>query len=195
MRKLLFLFAFLLVAALPAQDSTAYAAIADRLATYAKRSMAWDVDGLLDLTDPELFEVIPRESMHRRLSGLRSDENMTVTVSDFTIDDIGEMVPYGKEAFVPITCHHRMSVTLNTAPYREKSFRDRLTRMLQKSHGSGKVRSGEAPHTLIVEVNKSMFAVRRGTTANWYFIEYRPDNAALLDLLLPPVVRALVGLE
>jgi succinate dehydrogenase flavin-adding protein (antitoxin of CptAB toxin-antitoxin module) len=194
LRKLLFYLLLLATSSLPAQDA-AYTAIADRLATYAQRAMAWDVEGLLDLTDPELFEVISRDDMARQWRGLRSDENLLIEVRNFVIDEIGEIVTYHGEAFSPVSCHHQIVFTPRTAAYRTPEFRSRLRGMLEKNYGPGSVRLSTVDHQLIVLVKKSMFAVRRGSRAQWYFIEYRPENAVLLDLLLPPVVRALVGLE
>lgn len=194
MRKLFFFLLILAATSLTAQDA-AYSAIADRLATYARCAMARNVEGMLDLTDPELFEVVPRPAMARQLHAFQSDENMAIEVRNFAIDEIGEIVTYHGEAFAPVSCHHQIVFKPLTAAYRTPEARSRLKKMLEKNFGAGSVRQTGADQPLTVLVKKSMFAVRRASQGEWYFIEYRPDNAALLDLLLPPVVRSLVGLE
>lgn len=193
-----FFFCFLLLFAAPnlsAQTADDYTPIAERLAAYARQTMDWEIDSLLDLTDPELFEVIPRQAMRAQLAGLSSDEDMEVTFKDFTIDDIGEIVNYREDGFAPIKCHHRIEFRMRSDKCRAKDFQDRMARMLQKSYGKDRVRHNPEQGLITVNVVKSMFAIRRGKAAKWCFVEYRPENAALMDLLLPPVVREQVGLD
>lgn len=186
---------FALAAVLPAQADEDYTPIAERLADYARLTMDWEIDSLLDLTDPELFEVIPRAAMRAQLAGLNSDEDMEVVFKDFTIDNIGEIVNYHEDGFAPIKCHHRIEFRMLSAKYRATDFQGRMVRMLQKSYGNDKVKHDPARGIITVAVVKSMFAIRRGKAADWCFVEYRPENAALMDLLLPPVVREQVGLR
>lgn len=195
MRFFLFFLLSVLTAGLPAQADDDYTPIAERLADYARLTMDWEIDSLLDLTDPELFEVIPREAMRAQLAGLSSDENMEVNFKDFTIDDIGEIVNYHEDGFAPIKCHHRIEFRMLSDRYQAKEFQSRMVRMLQKSYGSGQVKHDTERGIITVSVVKSMLAIRRGKAANWCFVEYRPENAALMDLLLPPVVREQVGLR
>jgi hypothetical protein len=181
--------------ALSAQEEVDYSPLVDRLAQYARLTMNWEVDSLLDLTDPQLFEIVPREAVRNQLAGLSSDENLGVKFGEFTIDEIGEIVYYHDEAYSPIKCHQKIVFTLLSDKYKTPEFRHRMLRMLQKSHGSGSVRYNEAAQIISVVAEKSLFAIRRGKAATWNFVEYRPENAALLDLLLPPAVRAIVGME
>jgi hypothetical protein len=185
----------LLGTVLSAQETVDYSPLADRLAQYARLTMNWEIDSLLDLTDPQLFEIVPREAVRSQLAGLTSDEDLRVKFGDFTIDEIGEIVTYQGESYSPIKCHQKIVFTLLSAKYKTPEFRDRMLRMLQKSHGSGSVRYDEKMQSITVVAGKWLFAIRRGKAATWHFVEYRPDNAALLDLLLPPAVRAMVGLE
>jgi hypothetical protein len=185
----------LLGTTLSAQEDVDYNPLADRLAQYARLTMNWEVDSLLDLTDPQLFEVVPREAVRNQLAGLNSDKDLRIKFGAFTIDDSGEIVTYHDEAYSPIKCHQKVTFTLLSNQYKAPEFRERMLRMLRKSHGSENVRYNAAAQTILVVAEKSLFAIRRGKAATWYFVEYRPENAALLDLLLPPAVRAVVGLE
>lgn len=191
-------FIFLLVlfsTALSAQKTFDYTPLTDRLAQYARLTMNWEVDSLLDLTDPQLFEIVPREAVRNQLTGLSSDKDLSVKFGAFTIDEIGEVVTYHDEAYSPIKCHQKIVFTLLSEKYKSLEYRQRMLRMLQKSHGSGSVRYNEEAQSITVIAEKSLFAIRRGRSADWYFVEYRPENAALLDLLLPPAVRSIVGME
>jgi hypothetical protein len=172
-----------------------YSPLADRLAQYARLTMSWEVDSLLDLTDPQLFEIVPREAVRNQLARLTSDEDLNVKFGEFTIDEIGEIVTYQSDSYSPIKCHQKIVFTLLSEKYKAPEFRQRMLRMLQKSHGSRNVRYNEKEQTISVVAVKSLFAIRRGKNATWHFVEYRPENAGLLDLLLPPAVRAIVGLE
>lgn len=181
--------------ALPAQAAADYTPIAERLADYARLTMDWEIDSLLDLTDPELFEVIPRDAMRAQLEGLSSDENMEVVFKDFTIDQIGEIVNYHEDGFAPIECHHRIEFRMLSAKYLDKKFQAEMVRMLQSNYGAERIKHDAERGIITVAVVKSMFAIRRGKAADWCFVEYRPENAVLMDLLLPPVVREQVGLH
>ncbi|MEL7163652.1 MAG: hypothetical protein AAFN92_23035, partial [Bacteroidota bacterium] len=117
MRRLLSLICFLWLTALTALTAQApdpYSVIADRLAEYGRLTMEWNLDALLDLTDPELFEIVPRAVMRDQLSGLSSDENMEVRFADFTVDRIGELIAYDGIDYVPIDFHHGMCFTMKS---------------------------------------------------------------------------------
>ncbi len=195
LRNCLIIFLLLAGTLVNAQSTPDYTPLAERLARYARLSMDWKIDSLLDLTDPQLFEIVPREAVWKQLTGFMSDENMSVIVKNFTIDEIGEIVGHHQDAYAPVKCHHQFEFHLESAEYREPAAQQRIVRMLRKRYGTENVRVSTPDHLIYVHVEKSMFAIRRGAAAQWYFVEYRPENAALLDLLLPPPVRSLVGLE
>lgn len=172
---------------LSAQAEIDYTPLANRLADYGRLTMSWDIDGLLDMTVPELFEFVPQEVLRKQMEGLRSDEDMEVRLHNFTVDRIGEAVTQRGRTFVPITCHHNITFTLKSAAYRDAAFADRMLRMLEKSYPQ--VDFDPNNHAIEVMVNKSMFAIRSSAKEDWFFVEYRPENAALMDLLVPPSVR------
>lgn len=183
-----FLTAFLLFSLmLSAQQADTYSLIANRLAEYGRLTMDADLDGLLELTDPELFEIVPREVLRQQLAGLRSDEKMQVVFSDFTVDNINELVSRDGIDYVPITFHHQLTFRMISPDYCKPEVLHRLARMMEKSYGKAIV--DEAAATVELTARKSMFAIRRGAKKNWYFVEYRPENSAMVDLLVPPVVR------
>lgn len=145
------------------------------------------MEGLLGFTDPELFEIVPKEVLRQQLAGLRSDENMQVVFSDFTVDNIGEIVSRDGVDYAPITFHHQLTFRMKSPEYRKAAVLHRLARMMEKSYGKAVV--DEAAARVMLTARKSMFAIRRGAKKNWYFVEYRPENSAMVDLLVPPVVR------
>lgn len=181
---LLCIFASVSLAAQPKID---YTPLANRLAEYGQLTMAWDIDGLLKMTVPALFEYIPEDLLREQMEGLLSDENMEVTVSAFTVDEIGEAVLQFGAAYVRIKCHHHITFQLRSPAYRAPDFVDRMIRMLEKSYPE--VTYDPANHAIKVYVLKPMFAIRASEEAAWNFVEYRPENAALMDLLVPPTVR------
>lgn len=187
LRILFFCLCALSTLALPAQITVDYAPIADRLADYGKLTMAWDIDGLLDLTDPALLDVVPRSALREQMTGLQSDDDMAVTFHDFLVDRIGEAVSLRGETFVPLECHHGITFELKSVAYRDPDFAARMVRMLEKSYPD--VHFDKANHRIDVRVTKAMFAIRRSPAADWYFVEYRPENVALMDLLVPAAVR------
>lgn len=184
-----FVFFLVLVAGnnLPAQTEIDYTPLANRLAGYGRLTMAWDIDGLLDMTVPELFEFVPQEVLRQQMEGLRSDENMVVKFHNFTVDRIGEAITQEGQSFVPLECHHNITFKLVSAAYQEDAFAARMVRMLEKSYPQ--VTFDPKNHAIQVMVAKSMFAIRSSEAGDWYFVEYRPENAALMDLLVPPSVR------
>lgn len=177
----------LITSGLWAQAEMDYTPLAERLAEYGRETMSWNTKALLDLTDPQLFEIVDRDMMASQLAGLRSDHNMEVSFSDFTVDDIGRIVKDFDDAYAPVKIHHRITFRMLSPEYKSRDFILRMQRMLEKSYGSVKVDAGTS--TIEVIVKKSMFAIQRGTMAPWCFVEYRPENEALMDLLVPPVVR------
>lgn len=187
LRILVFLFCVLPAFPLFAQPPTEYATLAERLAEYGRLTTDWDVEGLLDLTCPELFEIVPRHVLREQLCGLRSDENMTVTLHGFTVDEIGPFATERGSTYVPVSCHHGMTFDLLSTAYRAPEFARRLKRMLEKTYAE--VHYDAAAHRMEVVAPKTLFAIHHAAAGQWFFVEYRPDNIALLDLLVPPVVR------
>lgn len=161
--------------------------MANRLAEYGRQTMAWNVEGLLDLTDPQLFEIVPREVLVHQFNNLQSDENITIKVTDFTVDRIGEIVSSRGVDYAPVDFHHGITFRLVSATYCEPDNFQRVVRMLEKNYG--KVSVDRATNVLKVTTHKSMFAIRRKEKGPWYFVEYRPQNASMIDLLVPAVVR------
>lgn len=172
-----------------AQDSLDYTPLAERLADYARLAMARDVDGLLDLTDPALFEVIPRRFLRDHLTVAAADDRLSVRVTDYTIDSIGKLIDHEGATYAPVRCHHRLTYRLLQS---DAELRRRLARMLEKRYGPASRRPSDHPAELAAEVATALLAVRRGT-GDWYFVEYRPENGALLDLVLPEAVRERMG--
>lgn len=170
-----------------AQPAVDYAPLTDRLAEYGQLTMKGNVDGLLDLTCPELFEIVPRSLLRDQMSGLQSDENMAVIVHDFTVDHIGESITDQGTTYIPVACHHGITFVLRSEAYRSADFSDRLVRMLEKTYAD--VRFNTADFQIEVAAPKAMFAIRHAADGKWFFVEYRLENAALMDLLVPPVVR------
>lgn len=157
--------------------------------------MQQQVDSLLELTDPELFEVIPKAAVRSQLSGLAANENFRVVIDGFTFDRIGEVVSYRQQSFAPVSCHQHIVFYLLSPEFRSPQAKARMVRTLEKKHGAANVYAAAGAHTISVTAEKSLFAIRRSPQAPWKFIEYRAENAAILDLLLPPAVRSMVGLE
>lgn len=186
-RLLILLIVFLAGGNISAQTDIDYTPLANRLADYGQLTMAWDIDGLLSMTVPELFEFVPQEVLRQQMEGLLSDENMKVTFHNFTIDQIGEAISEHERAYVPVECHHNITFKLLSPAYREDEFTSRMIRMLEKSYP--RVNFDPKNHAIEVVVDKSMFAIRASAKEEWYFVEYRPENAALMDLLVPPSVR------
>lgn len=172
---------------LMAQSSVDYSPLAERLADYGRLTMAWDIEGLLDMTAPGLFEIVPRATIREQMTGLQSDDNMEVTFHGFTIDRIGQAVSLDGAAYVPVSCHHDITFVLKSERYRTPDFALRIVRMLERSYHD--VVFDDASHRIEVHVPKSMYAIRPGPASDWYFVEYRHENAALMDLVVPPAVR------
>lgn len=189
MRLRIFLFLLCLVngLSLAAQTELDYTPLANRLADYGKLTMNWDIEGLLDMTAPALFDIVPRATIREQMYGLQSDEDMEVTFHDFIIDRIGKAVERQGEAFSPVECHHGITFKLRSERYRSPEFAGRMVRMLEKSYPE--VRFDAANHVIEVMVPKSLYAIRASPSDDWYFVEYRPENAALMDLVVPPTVR------
>ena len=190
LRILVFLLCLLAGPGAYAQDTVDYAPLADRLATYGQLTMQWDIDGLLDLTVPDLFEIVPRATLREQMSGLQSDEHMRVTFHDFTIDRIGEAVTDFGASYAPVDFHHAITFELLSPEYRAADFAGRMVRMLEKTYPN--VRYDAAKHRIDVNAAKSLYAIQAAPDAEWYFVEYRPENAALMDLLVPERVRELL---
>lgn len=172
---------------LSAQTEIDYTPLANRLAEYGQLTMAWDIDGLLDMTVPELFEYIPQNVLREQMEGLRSDDNIEISFSNFTVDEIGAAVIQFGTAYVPVKCHHNITFQLKSPEYQAADFRGRMIRMLEKTYPQ--VTFDPKTHAINVSVSKAMFAIRASEKEDWNFVEYRPENAALMDLLVPPAVR------
>ena len=178
----------MVAAALPAQPATDYADLADRLGRYARTAMDQDAPGLLDLTDPALFEIIPRELLQQQYAALSSTDRIRFEVKNYVVEEIGAVVHHGDTDYAPVRCRHQLICQPVAADFDNPNTRHRLLRLLQKNFGSDNVRTDEQRGLLLAEVEKTLFAIRRGDN-DWYFFEYRNDTAGLLDLVLPPAVR------
>lgn len=194
--RIIIAFSFLLITnGLFGQREDGYQEVARRLADYGRLTMEWKVDSMLAFIDPELFEIVPRSVMRNQLVGRNEDGNVDVSFRSFTVDEIGAMVSDGDVVYVPINIHHEMILRLLSPAYQEEEVCGRMQRMLEKRHGASNVTYDTLRKTFFVQRHKRMFGIRRSPNALWYFVEYQPENVALLDLLVPPPVREKLNIE
>lgn len=175
-----------------AYAQTTPAPLDERLADYLRLARTGQVDSLLDMTDPELFAVVPREQLRAGLAGTTADGDLSVRIAEFAVDDVAAPVGYRRDTFVTVAAHVWLVFELRAPAYRTPGVRDRVRRMLEKTYGPARVRqTGE--FELRALVDKSLLAIRRGAGRPWFFVEYGTADAAVLDLLVPPAVRERVG--
>ena len=180
---------------LQAQQEDCYQEVASRLADYGRLTMEWKVDSIMEFIDPQLFEIVPRSVMRDQLMGLNADGNIDVRFRSFTVDQIGKLVPDEEVVYIPINIHHEMVMRLLSPAYQGEEMRGRMQRMLEKRHGANNVKYDAVRKTFFVQQHKRIFGIRRTLSAPFYFLEYQPENVALLDLLMPPPIREKLNIE
>lgn len=159
----------------------------ERLDAYARATENNCPDELLACLDPELFDYVPRQLLAAQLEAQRTTKDVEVTVTDFTVDQIGKKITEAGTAYVPVRCHHDLNFRLRTAAARNAEAFAGLTEVFTERYGAAAVSTDAEDFVITVRVRKQLYAIDRGE--GYHFIEHTPGAAGVLDLLVPLSVR------
>lgn len=156
---------------------------------YMEVNQKLDVDGIMEMVYPKIFEIVPKEAFKMQYKQLFDSEEMTIGFGDFAIKEVlDKTVEYQGEVFGVVRYNFGM-----TMKFADNSADEFILAAFEEEYGEDNVSYDKQTSTFGLNVDSEMFVIKN--TGKWYFIENKPELEAILGQLIPETVRAAFGDE
>ncbi|MDV6169807.1 hypothetical protein R1T16_15325 [Flavobacterium sp. DG1-102-2] len=189
--KKIILLAFLVTAPLfaTAQDKASLAKDAQRMLDY---TFAENYKGLMDLTYPKIFDLIPKEQMLEMLPKMLKGEGYTIKLDkvpeNFTFGDI-KKIEGGSYAVVSYDTQMRMIFTERPA---DKEI-ETMTTMFKENMKASVATFDKTDNSFLIKKRSQMIAAADAATGQkWTFLNN--ENPQLIEKLFSENIRKGLGL-
>jgi hypothetical protein len=156
---------------------------------YMEVNQKLDVDGIMEMVYPKIFEIVPKEAFKMQYKQLFDSEEMTIGFGDFAIKEVlDKTVEHQGEVFGVVRYNFGM-----TMKFADNSADEFILAAFEEEYGEDNVSYDKQTSTFGLNVDSEMFVIKN--TGKWYFIENKPELEAILGQLIPETVRAAFGDE
>ena len=196
-QKLLLALALGLAASFPLSAQTdGYPELNRRLAAYGQASEALDIPTILDYVDPRLFDIVPREMMEMQFAQMLDSSEIRTTLHGFAYGSPTDSVATDSARFLLVPFRGKIRMELRDAELRDSSAMAVMTEMFRAQYGTDMVTVDTAHYRYTVRLDKQLVAIKRRRvggaagavppqTGPWYFIEFRPNLAEMMQPIIP----------
>ena len=150
--------------------------VREALDTYFKTTVDKDVDGMLDMIYPKLYEKATREQIKAAFDALNNSPLYDVKFQDLKVGGLGEVLSEGDERFCKVNYSFVMGFTMQTE---DPGTIDQFGNALKTQLGAEKVSWDEDANTYWVANITNMVAIAGPTYEGWKFIELKPEMQSL----------------
>lgn len=148
------------------------------LVMQATRNM--DIEKILDLSYPKLFELAPREAVAEAMKAAFETEEFSTTLDSVNVTKVFPAFTVENGQFAKIT--HSMLMRMRFKEEIDSASLEEMMPLMEDGFGKGNVRFDKANNTFVVKDNSELVAVKDEHSAEWTFVNYEPESelAALL---------------
>ncbi|MEZ4959825.1 MAG: hypothetical protein R2830_08405 [Saprospiraceae bacterium] len=188
MKKAFFLLLPFLFLFLKTNAQTDRDAIRKRVGEYFEATEKKDWKGVMDMIYPKLFSYIGKEDMAQVFKDMES-EGMNIEMKNFEAKSISDIVVFGGEKFALLNYDVGMTIFLTSQEFRDSSVQAILKTSFETSYGADNIIHNKANYSFDINAFRSMFAVAREGSDEWFFVENDPTQDELTAMLIPEEVR------
>jgi len=164
-----------------------------RVDNYFEATEKKDWDAVVDMLYPKLFEVVTKEEMTGVFQGIES-EGMKIGMKNFAVNTISDVITHEGEKFASVSYDMEMNIQFTSVEYRETSVQEMIKSSFEGLYGAENVNYHPEDFSFDIKAARTMFAVAKEDTMDWFFIENDPSQKELTAMLIPAeVVERLVG--
>lgn len=171
--------------------------LAKRLWFFLEAMTQEDYDGILLLTYPAIFDVVPKAVMREKIMASFDDDETSIAIDSFEIDDIGPLLAYDAGHYVQVFYTALMSLRLQEDAEADEERRQErkafLLRMFKAFYGDGNIWYEENTGRYCIYHKKSVIGILDDRSPQWTFLSYQPGSeldrfipSEVLDQMQPP---------
>lgn len=164
-------------------------ALTERLKMVLKVTQEMDTEKILDLSYPKLFDIVPRETMAEAITGMYSNEAMTITLDSLQTKTIFPIFKSGEGQYAKISysmiMRMKFTETIDSAEVAE------MLPEMEADFGKGNIRFDAASNTVIVKNHSELVAIKDQFAKEWCFVNYEAESELTPLLFSNEVVQKL----
>jgi hypothetical protein len=164
--------------------------LSKRLYFFLEAMMEEDYDGILLLTYPAIFDVVPKSVMREKLMATFEGDETTIAIDSFEIDDIGSVLQFDAGQYVQVFYTALMSLHLHEDEEgdeeRKQERKTFLLRMFKAFYGEENIWFEVTTGRYCFYQQKSVIGILNDRSPQWTFLSYQPGSE--LDRFIPSIV-------
>lgn len=152
-----------------------------------------DYDGVLLLTYPGIFEVVPKKLLREKIISSFDDEETSMSIDSFEINKIGQLINHDAGRFVQVDYTTLMSMRMKERERDEEKEQERIAfmlRMLKAFYGQGNCWFDETTHCFCFYQQRAMVGIEDAKSPQWTFMTYQAGGE--MDRFIPADVLLLM---
>lgn len=143
-----------------------------------------DYANMLSMTNPRLFEVVPRETMVNMFKSLY-ESGLEMKVKDISPVSLSQIVKDGDDAYCQIKYEGQLTMTLSqTLMANIEMFKTEL----YKSYNREDVKIEVEKNQIIIDSEKEIIAMSADNQKTWTYFELQEGQDEMLSKLIPQSV-------
>ena len=165
-----------------------------RLCFYLEALAAADFDGILLLTYPGIFDVVPKELLREKIMDTFQGDETEMSIDSFEIDQVGKLWQHQQGQYVQVDYTVLISMRMKEEEYddpvRQQERHEFLLRMFRAFYGGEKAWYNPETDCYCFYQQKSMVAIQDALSPQWTFLAYEQDE--LMKRFIPSDILLLI---
>lgn len=171
--------------------------LSKRLYFFLEAMMKEDYDGIMLLTYPAIFDVVPKAVMREKLMATFEGDETTIAIDSFEIDSIGAVIEHNTSRYVQVFYTSLMALHLveeeGDSEERKQERKAFLLRMFKAFYGEENIWFEATTGRYCFYQQKSVIGILNDRSPQWTFLSYSPGSeldrfidAEVLAQMQPP---------
>ena len=177
----------LLAYGLPAQDKKA--SIVTTLNEYFDLLGEQKVSQALDYVHPDLINMMGKEMFESQYNQLFNSPGLSVSIDGYQLDTLSSFFEHEGTEYAMVDYTFRMTFVVDMSNDNDGILHSALMSGYQTQFGKDNVTS-EKEGTYLIQPQREMFVVNRGSFDGWKIVDYEPGMKIFLKKIIPETVFA-----
>jgi len=163
-------------------QSNGKAEIQSALDKYFQYNQDQDLDGIMKMVNPKLFNLISKDQMRQTLQMTFGNPQFKIEMSDFEAGEVSEVYELNGEKFAVVEYNHQMDFNF---PEPNEATISTMKQALMGQNGISGVEVSDDMKQMSAAIEKVLWAYQPKDENSWYFSDHDESNMALMAQLIP----------
>ncbi|TDQ18841.1 hypothetical protein DFQ04_0649 [Algoriphagus boseongensis] len=177
----------ILVLALASKGMSQSIELETDLNQYFLATQAKDWNKVLDMVNPRIFSIAPKDMMQQMYSQMESDSGMKFHFSEIKILGYKTELILQDTSYVPVDYSMILNIKLNPEIFKTPEHINMLHQGFEKTYAGQEVQFDQENAQFFIGVKNTLVASSAKNSNQWFFSEYKA-NDPLLSKILPAEV-------